>query len=516
MLKKFFSLIVVLATATSLHAQEFGNSDNPSLFNTRFISDQYKHVFSVSPALLSCWQYGNWSNIGLSYSHEQGDFRNAQSHDNHSAIQIQTESFHSLPASGWTFYGLFRYANGGADSIGNNLSYHPPRNGSPYYLFTQRSGVWKMQNYEFNVQAAKQLNDRLSYGAKILYLGNLAYRYNDTRNNQPGLYNELALSVSYKLNEHILGAGAEYQRNKTRPQLNNKYPQNTYDEIYNIYINGGMGTYLRTLLSNVNFTFEGSSFGAILQWMHQKGDNRYAASYKASFGDEFFIKRERLVQSVENKLLDYKYHKHNVSLSGLHALQNAYLTSHINLTHISGEGFRWRENIRAYQSNYLADITDVVLNTALYQPHSIMHKAGVSFGLHAEDRFDKAYGYVYNYSMLTAGGDVELAFPLQQSRLLIGAGGHFQLNLNLEHNPGASENSLYTQHIGYQLMAFQTTDYLRLPVFIELQMPMENNMLQFQLAAEPLIPVTIHYPQHTSFAKGDSFLSMVASVKLFF
>lgn len=514
--RKFIIFCVIAGFMPGLMAQEFGNPDNARLFNNRFISDQYRNVFSFSPSLLSYWQYGSWSNIGSSYEYERGDFRNAQAHDYYASFNVQTESFYRLEESDWTFYGQFRYANGGADSVYNNISFHRPMNGSPYYLFTQKAGMWKLQEYEFNVLASRQFSEKLSVGARIRYLGDLAFRYNDTRNNQPGLYNELALSASYRLNDHTLSAGLEYQRNKERPQLNNKYPQNAYEEIYNIYINAGLGSYLRTQLSNVSMSFEGSSAGAMAQWLYQNGSDRYSVGYKASFGNEYFIKRERLIQSVENKLLDYKYNKHLFRLSGLNKLEESYLASYLTLTHIRGEGFRWRESSNAYQSNYLLSGTDANLQLKWYNPHAVLSKLGLNLGLHVEDRFDKAFAYTFFYSNLSAGLDMGLAFPIGESKLSLGAGGYLHKNLNLAHDPNASLNSIYTLNIADPLMAYLTADYLGFPLHIEYQLPLQNNMVQFLFEAEPLFPLSINYLQGATFTSSDSFISLEASIKLFF
>ncbi len=515
-IRKSLIASILFLFSTGLHAQEFGNPDDAQLFDSRFISGQYEQVFSLSPAMLTYWTYGSWSNIGGSYKQESGDFRNAQKYDQLSLFSVQTESFLKLNDTGWMFYGKFSYANGGADSVSNNLSFYPALNGSPYYLFTQRAGVWKLQNYAFNVIASRQMNDRFSMGIRVLYRGDLAFRYNDTRNSQPSLFNDIALSASYRLGDHVFSAGATMHRNKTEPALSNKYPQNTFEEIYNLYINAGLGTYLRTQMANTRLTFEGASLGAVAQWMYKSGANRYSFIYSANFGEEYMIRRDRLIQAAENKILKYYYGKHQVNLSGMNTLPESFLTTHASFSYVRGEGSRWSDNFQAYQDNYLADITELDINATLYRPGRLLSKAGIQLALTHDSRFDRIYGYSFSYTKLAAGADMTLTRPLKDHRLSLGAGGHYHVNMNLEHDPNASINNLYTRAIAEPLMGFLTADHLRVPLYVEWQIPLKANMLQLLIEAEHWSPLRINYSQGVNFGTSDSFLILHASLKLFF
>jgi hypothetical protein len=511
--KSVFTCFIMFVTL-SLPGQDPGNVGDAILFDSEFISDQYQRVYSQSPSVLSAWNFGSWSNIGFSYDYAKGDFRNLQQFNKRSLFNFQTESVHSLEGTGWTFYGLFNYANGRVDSIGGNLSYSLPKNGSPYYLIIQRIGMWKLQNYEFNVVAANQLTEKLSMGVRILYDGDLNFRYNDTRNNQTTLHTDLAFSAAYKLNNSIISAGAEYKRRKTEPTLTNKYPTDSQGLEYNVYINAGLGTYLRR--RDFNMTFMGFAYSGIAQWILDAGNDRYSLSYKGSLGEEHMINKNIRAEDEENKVLRYDYSTHLISLNGLNNLGSTYFSTDISFSMTAGEGNQWNETSLNYLTNFTSDIMQLQLHTSWHRPTALLGKAGLFLTWHSEKRFDRNFGYTFSFTNVTAGPDFVLNLPLGNKKISAGAGAYYNMNLDHTNNPGAAATNLYNAWIAEPLMSFLSADYLLLPLHLEYQMPFGKNLLSVRVKAEYSMPMAINYTQNPRFTTNDNFLYINSSIKFYF
>ncbi len=501
-------------TCSGLHAQPFDQMTNALAFNSGFLSDQYHQVYSVSPAMLNLWDYSSWSNIAASHDYASGEFRNPQKFSRQARLNFQTESVHSLENTNWTFYGLFHYANGQADSVRANLSYRLPTNGSPYYMLIQRFGMWKEQKYEFNVIAANQLTDRFGIGLRILYEGDLNFRYNDTRNNQTSLYTDLALTASYRIGQHTASAGAESKRRKTEYSLTNKYPFDSQGQMYNVYHTTGLGSYIRNV--NARLTFMNESWNAIAQWLFQSDRHQMSLAYKLDFGNEFVINQSITAVDLENRIMDYHYTAHRILASSMHHFSDTYLATYLTIELTDGLGKQYNEIAASYLENYTAELSHIHLKSNWYRPDCLLSIIGLEFSLQSEDKFDRNFGYRFDYTNAGGGLNAEFSRMFGNTRLSIGAGGHYHLNLDHTHNPNAATNNIYTYWVAEPLMGFLATDYIRIPAHLEFQISLQGNLVQIRLEAEQLLPIEINYPVNPGFTTDDNYLFINSSIKFYF
>lgn len=499
-------------------ALAFDQVNNALSFDSEFLSKQYHQVYSLSPAMLNLWEYSSWSNIAASHDYGSGEFRNPQKFSRQSRLNFQTESVHALENSNWIFYGLFNYANGRADSVRGNLSYRLPVNGSPYYMFMQRFGMWKEQKYEFSVIAANQLTDRLGIGLRILYDGDLNFRYNDTRNNQTGLYSDLAFTATYRLGAHTVSAGAEFKRRKTEYSLTNKYPYDSQGLMYNVYHNTGLGSYIRNI--NARLTFRNASWNAIAQYYLRTDRHQLSIAYKLDFGNEYVINRSITAMDRENRIMDYHYTTHHIRASSLHRFsadrQGNHLANYLSIGLTDGLGSQYNENLLSYLENYTAELNHLHLESIWHRPNSLLRSLGLEVRYHSENKFDRSFGYRFSFTNLSGGMNIQLARALGRSRLALGAGGHVHMNLDHTLNPNAATNNIYTEWVAEPLMAYLSADYIRIPAHVELQLPLVNNLVIFRLEAEQLLPLEINYPVSPFFGSDDHFFYLHSSIKLFF
>ena len=510
-------LSALMLLSTIVEAQNSQGRFKDSVYiDYDFQCSQYQSIYHENPSALVGWNYDNWSFIGAEFTGAKGNFRNPQKYSNLSNLDIKTESIYKIDESGWIFHGMFRYSNGTVDSVHTNLSYNIPSTGTPYYLFMAKSGVWNLQNYEFNVSAAKELGKSFSIGAKIIYNGDLAFRRIDTRNNQTSLISGVTLAGGYKLNlKNTLSIGVNYNRVKTEPTLSNKYHHETTSLIYNRYLNAGLGTYIKNI-SDYKIKIEDVFKGVLAHWLYHSGDNKYSLLYKMGIGEEnYYNKRETSIE-VENLILKYKYLSHTLDAFFIHKWEDKYINIAANSKLIKGEGNQWIESSASYLANYQVDLLNIDMNATLYQPNSILRKVSVITGLEKEERLDKNYGYQFNYTNFSAGLSAQLSVLFKKGEISLESGGVFKKNIDNTNSPNAATSNIYTTWIAYPTMSYLSSDFITFPSQIKYEIPLRNYFLEFTLHATIIKPLKINSPTGAMFTVEDNFCFYGLSTKFYF
>ncbi|MFA5713600.1 MAG: DUF6850 family outer membrane beta-barrel protein [Bacteroidales bacterium] len=481
----------------------------------QFLYGQYRDFYSQTPSMLTGWGYRNWSYFGASYSLESGNYRNPQYYNRRSLIDFNTESIYRPDKSRWIFHGRFRYYNGRADSLHNNLSYNIDRYGSPIYLFQRKVGDWDLQDYRFDVTVANNISNRLSLGVKLQYEGLYTFRIVDTRNSQTTLNTELLFSADYKVSaKSRVGLGIGTNRIKTEPALTNKYHYGTSDQIYNIYYNVGMGSYLKGV--NWGITYTNNSLVALAQWAYSDSYSSYTLSYKLNSGQEVVVNKYLNRIEEENRVLLYDFMVHSGKFSTMHRAGSRFLLNSLDFNLTQGYSNQWIKESLSYFKVYTSSIIDVDYRGTLYSPKSLFRRVNAHAHYNREQLLDRVYNYRFQHSSLAFGASGELLFKFNSVRTTLSAGATYGKNLNFRNDPGGAIDNLYYNWIGQPKMAFLATDWFEIPSFIRFDIPFKENLVELLLSGAYRKPLKINYPAGASFSLEDKFSSASISLKFYF
>jgi len=508
-------VISMLLFVNTVCSQELGDTIQTTSFDRGFAIGHFQDKYKSTPSMLSYWNLKDWSYIGSSYDFASGNFRNNQSYNKLSGFNLNTESVARHKESGWSFYGMFSYTNGNADSIHNNMSFKLPENGSPIYHFLKVPGQWKFQRYEFNAIAAKQLSNKFSIGTKINYDGDLAFRQNDTRNNQTTLRYDLTFSGTYNINEeNRVSLGAIYSRSKEEPNFSNKFQHESNDLSYNRYLNSGLGSYVK----NVNFPtyINEFTYSALLQWSLENRKNRYSAIIKGTLGNDYVVNKDIRNIQDQNRILKYDYKKAELLATSLNKVGKNYLYTKIEAILTKGSGSMYNDVNRSYLSNYEATITSFKLNVNYMDFSSLVNKLNFDFGIHKEKRFDKNFGYTFNWFNMYAGLGLLFSANIGQTNIKFGAGSSYHKNIDYKLDPNAASQNLYTDWIANPYMTWLTTDYLDIPATINCTIPTGKSQVEININGGMLKPLQIKHISENTFKTDDNFLYIKSSVKFYF
>lgn len=511
---------VIITLCLSLYLSNLGAQDsisdmNKSKIDYYFLYTQYMNVFSETPSLLTGWNYDSWSYIGADYDLAKGNFRNPQKYNSLSQINIKTESIFRPATNKWIFHGAFRYTNGTADSVYSNLKYHIDQNGSPYYLFQKKEGNWNLQNYEFDVTAANQVTKKLSLGFKILYTGDLTFRTTDTRNNQTSLVADLITSAAYKVSKNnTVSLSVDYSRVKTEPNLTDKFRHESADLTYNRYLNTGLGSYIK----NIDFAMISldKSYGGIIQWLNQSQGSSYSAIYEFFTGEEVYTNKKLTNINEQNKILKYNYTSHKARISTLHTLSNSFVSTCLNFKMTNGHANQWSNTATSYTSNYSVDIMDVDFKATLYRPLSFLRRVNVLANFHDESRFDKNYGYRFEYTNVYTGVNAEAMYKFKYFRTGFMLGAAYGKNLDNLNFPNAASSNIYVNWIANPLMGYLACDYFEVPAYLRFDIPFKNNLVEILMTAKHQYPIKMASIADALFNTKDDFRIYNISLKFYF
>jgi hypothetical protein len=183
---------------------------------------------------------------------------------------------------------------------------------------------------------------------------------------------------------------------------------------------------------------------------------------------------------------------------------------------ITGEGNSLNEVSGSYVANYETEITDISLSSSLMNISSFSGDLTLHAGGHKENRFDKNFGYSFNWFNLYAGAEAAVPATIGSVNLKMSAGAVYNMNLDYKHDPKAASANIYTSWIGDPSMMWLTTDYLKIPLSLVCKVPAGDNLVQLQADAGALLPIKVNHQGGGGFTTDDKFLYINTSVKLFF
>ncbi len=500
-------------------AQQTDSIRNRALkFDYGSTKEVFTAIYLQNPSMFAYNHFNNWSYIGASLLNEEGDYRDTQKHNELKQWGITTESILNMDKSGWKLYGLFNYANGSADSVRYNLNFHLPQNGSPNYVFMQKAGEWNYQKYQLSTMAAKAFGN-YSVGLRINYLGDLAFRQNDTRNNQTTLRINVGASAGYRFNnKHSIALGGEYKRDKTEPQFSKKYQhpnQGASNRLYNIYINGGMGTYHKD--DNIPRLTQSTRQGAVsVQWLFSSDRNHYSALLKLGTGNDFIKDKEITENQKENRLLSYDFDKIKANIFTINNKGKYTLQNNLTFEAIDGKGKSLNANNQQYTANYETMMTTLHFASTAINNQSVLRKLGLLLHLDDQKRIDRSYGFKMNYQNLKTGAVIGFAHHIQSSQVWLDLGFNYQKNMNYAFDEGGAMQNIYTEWIAKPAIAYLTADSYSVPVSLNLKIPLETVWLEFNFNAEYFKPIDIKSPNTAMFTKNDSFMQLKSLMRVYF
>ena len=482
--------------------------------STAFQERYYQQVFSETPSMLSHWKTTDWSYISLSYFKDKGDFRNPQLYSKSAGLKLKTASIVKLSKSDWTFYGAFEYQHKVADSVRGNLSYYIQRNESPYYLFMKKSGNWNLQNYQFNVTATKQLlAQKLALGLNVKYKVLMAFRTIDTRNNQTSLDVESTVSGTYAVSKNnSWSLGLKYSTKKTKSKLSNKYQHATQGLDYNLYLNAGLGTYLK----NIPFGLltEEAEIGGLLQWTKNTKNNRYSVYVDTGFGTENWTDETIVSVAKNQKITQYKYSKQRLKATYIHAFTQGYFSSNLQGVFTVGTGKLWHIKQQEYVQNYKANCFRVQTSNKVFFKNKILHAVGLFLGYDNSDNLDKNYNYIFRYSNYMYGPNVSFLSLINGRNLETTMAAIYHKNIDFSHQPNAAKDNLYTSWVAGPRGDYLSADYIKYQASIRYTTEFEKQRIVFLLAGSYDRP-SLKQALNSMYTKTD-FLSLDASIRLYF
>ncbi len=514
------SAILSLFAIVSYAQEEVGTLHIDSIDYTTKINT-YNRFFSQNPSSLIFNEMSNWSYIGASYHTFEGDYRNPQITNNGSVLSVNTESILNLRDKGWAFYGKFEYVNGGCDSLDGNISFRLPENGSPYYDFLQKAGPWDFQKYQLKGAVAKRLSEKLTLGVAIDYTGNLYFRIQDIRNEITELVMDLNFSLSYMVNENnSLSLGGIYLKEKKRPSYSTKYQHGADSYLYTIYINAGLGTYIKPqndLFPTISY--HDDQYGGSAQWLYNGDNAHYSVSASYLIGQNMVDDR-RQTDLSENEISDvlvYDYSKMNLSLATHNRVGASDLYGYAFVTMVSGEGKNLNYNTNEYINNYTADIMQFGFEITYISDGSLLRKISINANYDSQAQFDRSYGYSYEWSNIIGGANFELYKRLNSSNALsLTLGGYYKMSLSHKLDEGAAIDNLYTTIIAQPTMGYLASDYYSAIAEVMYKTQFMGYIFEFNLAGGYTKPLTIHEPQFAHYDLDSDNFNVNFGVKIFF
>ncbi len=507
------SLLFILFTLP-ISGQIVNNDALCNSCNTTEKERYYKQVYKDTPSMLAHWNATDWSYISLSYFKEKGDFRNPQMYSKATGLKLKTASIVKLDTSDWTFYGAFEYHNKRVDSVMNNLSYYIYSNESPYYIFMKKAGDWNLQNYQFDVTATKRLfHKKLAIGLHVKYKVLMAFRTNDTRNNQTNLGIESTLSGTYSVSQkNDWSAGVKYCSNKTKSKLSNSYQHASQGLEYNRYLNAGLGTYIKNIPAG--FLTEVAEIGALLQWTKNTTTNSYSVYVDSGFGTEKWID-ETIVSVLKNQCISqYNYSKQTLHGTFIHRFNQGYLRSNLNGFFTVGKGKLWKEKQRRYVQNYNTNRLRLNVSNELVFKDKFIHTIGLFLGYDAMDNFDKNYNYKLQNSSYEYGPNISFLTKIKGRSLFTSGAVIFHQNSDYLHRPNAAKNNLFTSWIANPRSDYLRTNFVKYQGNVRYATDFEGQPIVFNLALAYDRP---NNKQRVQLVQNNTdFWALNASIRLYF
>lgn len=205
-------LLLLGAGSLSLHAQKAVNTPASLELNL-----QNFWFNSTNAAAMAFSPLTDYATLGVSYVHNQGDFKQVLEPQSENDIVASTSG--ALHFKGFALYGDFSYTNSFTKGSLYNANLYAPRFSMPYYIADFNLSDWKRQSYDMGFKAAlpTMAAGRLAFGMDVHYSDKVGAKQVDPRALSYVIDLQVSPSVAYNISSKTtLGLALNYERNKER------------------------------------------------------------------------------------------------------------------------------------------------------------------------------------------------------------------------------------------------------------------------------------------------------------
>lgn len=514
MLSTLLISIICLVISIPSSAQTKTYIKNDSIHNTEEYSLQrlnkdhtiFNQFYATTPSLLKQYTLNEFTMVSLGYESNNYDFHDITMPDNKNSFLLETENLLSLNG-GWHIFGRFRYINGSADNTSYNLHLGKPDNGSPVYYFTPKEGDWNFQKYIFTAYISKKINNKWSLGTTIDYIGDLRFRTVDIRNDLTELKVHIGPSVTYQIsNSQNISFGYLFNRRKGQPSISKKYPHTGSTTDYNVYINTGFGSYLKSAPWETKWIDIAHKFS--LTWDYHKDNSIYNINYSLSTGQELWTRTSIDYQAdTGENISKHTYMKHEIKLNQILNLSNGgQFVNYLNFDYLSGNTDMSEKSI--YSPTFKVSMAnDDAQSTYYWKNNSWLESAQINFNFDHYKGTDQKYGQTYDYNNLDSWISVcfghKLGWKAKKINLTLDAG--YKANISYNHDALAASSNLFTLNILNSQIVYQTASLAHGGIDINYTIPFKKYRLQCGVKYSLYSSVCTHYDEvFNNFADYDT------------
>ena len=206
-----FASLALAATlfATAASAQTEGSTQQ-SIERKKMESLWFSNTNNAAGAQLDKIDY--FSQLGINYTHSEGDFQRTQLGTNNNGYGFSTDgggTFDNL--KGAFMWGYFNYSHDKIHGARYNASLIDPLRGMPFYLADTNVSNWIHQNYELGMKAATPvIGNHWIFGAGLDYQNMQGAKQIDPRPNVQMSKFVITPSVVFTAGKHAVGADYTY------------------------------------------------------------------------------------------------------------------------------------------------------------------------------------------------------------------------------------------------------------------------------------------------------------------
>lgn len=195
--------------ATAASAQTEGNTQQ-SIERKKMESLWFSNTNNAAGAQLD--EMGYYSQLGINYTHTEGDFQRTQLGTNNNGYGFSTDGggeFDNL--KGAFMWGYFNYSHDKIHGARYNASLIDPLRGTPFYLADTNVSNWIHQSYELGMKAATPIiGNHWIFGVGLDYQNMQGAKQIDPRPNVQMSKFEVKPSIVFTAGKHAVGANYSY------------------------------------------------------------------------------------------------------------------------------------------------------------------------------------------------------------------------------------------------------------------------------------------------------------------
>ena len=453
--------------------------------------EKYDLLFRDMPSMMAFWPKDNYSRICMDGQFGSGQFSDFQKGKDIWEVQLSTSSIQEM--RGWYLYGKFGFTAGRKTDISENLQFYLPDDGNPFYYFCQQPGDWNYQQYHVEGAFSKDvIKHKLYLGLSVDYHGDLAFRFMDTRNEEYDFTYRLVPSLTWRINKiFALGFSYGFNRMKSQPNFTNKFPENATDNKYNVYLNAGMGTYVKNISTSTETVAYGhQGFFSLSTFL---GKNRIDLQYSiggrnsivsALYNSTFIEKEARIGRHLSmnnNVTVNHTYDGENLSVDTFFDMEVTNGSSNL----YNDEGIE--------PEHFMTSRLNAILSNRTEFLHGPVSDCGISLGFKRNHDIDLKYGQEMRTARLLTSAECNLCIAIGHSSLNIitGIDVGYDACISRYHEIRSAEGNLYTERIAVKRFAFETTDILHSTISLGLGHNIKKGAFIYLFSADWLKPTSL-------------------------